>query len=278
MSLTKNKIQLFVSVVFLGFVIWWASFQHVVGKQGLSVQWFGGTYGLMALTGAIIGFSAAKKWGGFKAVLGKALIFFSLGLLAQEAGQLILTYYTYGLKMATPYPSWGDIAYFGSTLSYLCGGIFLTKAVGIKFSLKNTKYKAVALIIPAVLFAASFAVFLHHHQYDWHHPVTVFLDLGYPLGDATYISLAIIAYLLSRKMLGGIMRASIIILIFALIVQYIADFTFLYQSSRGTYLAGKFDDLFYLVAYFITTTAMIRFLSAYQGLSSKAAVPKAEEA
>lgn len=73
----KNKLQIFVTLVFLGFAVWWVTFQHVVAQQGPSVQWFGGTYGVVALMGAIIGFMAARKWGGRKTVLGKALLLFS---------------------------------------------------------------------------------------------------------------------------------------------------------------------------------------------------------
>lgn len=274
MSLLKNKLHVFVTLIFLGYVGWWGSFQHVVENQGKAVQWFGGTYGGIALIGAVIGFIAASKWGGFKTVLGRALMFFSLGLLAQEAGQLILTYYIYGSKIQIPYPSWGDVAYLGSTLSYLTGAFFLTKAVGVKFSLKKMKYKIVAFIIPASILAISFVVFMYHHQYDLHRPVTVFLDSAYPIGDAIYISLGILAYLLSIRMLGGIMRICILIVIAGLTLQYIADFTFLYQSSRGTYLAGKYDDLLYLIAYFVTATAMIKFLSTYKDLMKKTSSKK----
>src|SRR4029077_16529139 len=97
----------------------------------------------------------------------------------------------------------------------------------------------------------------------------VFLDFGYPMGQAIYISIAITAYLLSRKMLGGIMKAGILLVILALFIQYISYFTFIYQSSRGTYLAGKFDDLFYLISYFAMTIAMIKFYKIYSELRSK---------
>lgn len=269
MNIFKNKLQIFVTLVFLGFLGWWFSFQHVVQAQGRSVQWFGGTYGIVALIGSIIGFAAARRWGGFKTQLGRALTFFSLALLAQEAGQLILTYYIYGSKIQIPYPSWGDVAYFGSTLFYICGAYFLSKTAGVRFSLKDNKYKIIAVAVPIALLAVSFFVFLHHHQYDWHKPLTVFLDLGYPVGDAIYISLAIVSYLLTRKMLGGLMRSAILILLLAFVLQYISDFTFLYQSSRGTYLAGRYDDLSYFVTYFIAATAMIRFNAVYSGLRKK---------
>src|SRR6185503_10105356 len=166
MKLYKNKLQIFVTIAFLGFLAWWISFQSVVTQQGTSVKWFSGTDGLVALAGAIIGYTAARKWGGFKTVLGKSLMFFSIGLFAQEAGQLIYTYYVYGANIQIPYPSWGDVAYFGSTLSYIAGAYYLSKAAGVKFSLKSTKYKAIAFIVPVVLLAASYGILLHNHQYD----------------------------------------------------------------------------------------------------------------
>ncbi|MGC1177327.1 MAG: hypothetical protein WA843_04615 [Candidatus Saccharimonadales bacterium] len=273
MNMLKSKLQVPVTLVFLGFVGWWLSFQSVVKAQGVSVQWFGGTYGIMALIAAIIGFSAAHKWGGFKTVLGRALLFFSFGLLAQEAGQLIYTYYVYGAKVDIPYPSWGDAAYFGSVIFYITGAVFLTKVAGIKFSLKHSRYKLIAFLVPAVLLMASYWVFLHNHDYDFSKPITVGLDAGYPLGEAIYISLGLTAYLLSRKLLGGLMKAGILLVIVALFLQYISDFTFLYQTSRNTWIAGRFDDLFYLIAYFAFATAMIKFHMIYSGLSAKSTPP-----
>lgn len=269
MSLLKNKLQILVTIIFLGYLAWWASFQHVVNNQGLSVQWFGGTYGLVALIGAVIGFRTAHKWGGFKTVLGRALTLFSLGLLAQEAGQLIYTYYIYDSKIQIPYPSWGDAAYFGSVLLYIAAAASLAKIAGIKFSLRSDKYKAVAFVVPIVLLAVSFWVFLYHHEYNTSQPLTVFLDFGYPMGQAVYIALALTAFILSRKVLGGVMRSAITLTILALTIQYISDFVFVYQSSRGTYLAGKMADLLYLIAYFAMTTTIIRFSTTYANLKVK---------
>lgn len=270
MFLLKNKLQLFLTTLFVCYFLWWASFQSIVSEQGTSVQWFGGTYGSIALIGAFIGFVTAQKWGGFKTVLGKALMFFSLGLLAQEAGQLILTYYAYGLKVEQiPYPSPGDVAYFGSVILYLIAAFFLAKAVAVKFSLKKTEYKAVAIAIPVVILAVSYAVLLRGYSFDTSQPLTVFLDVGYPIGQASYISVAVVAYLLSRKMLGGVLRSGILLVFFALVLQYISDFLFIYQTHREQYIPGKFVDLFYLASYFFMATALARFLSIYSGLKNK---------
>jgi hypothetical protein len=269
MNIFKNKVQILLTVVFLAYVAWWASFQSVVEQQGVSVQRFGATYGVVALIGAIIGFFASHRWGGYKTVLGRALLLYALGLLAQVAGQIIYTYYIYGAKIQIPYPSWGDVGFFGGVLLNICATVYLAKAVGVRFSLKRKLYKLVALLVFAIILVTSYWVFLHNHQYDWSHPLTAFLDFGYPMGQAIYISLAITAYLLSRRMLGGVMRAGILIVIFALIIQYISDFTFLYQSSRGTWLTGRWNDLSYLVAYFVMATAMVKFHMIYSGLRQK---------
>jgi hypothetical protein len=263
----KNKLQILTTLIFLGFVGWWISFQHVVLKQGSSVNWFENTYGIMALIGSIIGFCAVKKWGGLKTVLGKSLLLFSLGLFAQEAGQLISSYYTQVDKEALPYPSWGDAAFFGSVLIYFVAAVYLTKMVGIKFALKKSHaYKLVALLVPLVLIIGSFLILLHNHQYDTSKPLTVFLDAGYPIVQASYVSAALVAYLLSRKMLGGIMKAGVLLIVLALFVQYVSDFIFIYQNNHTVFVPGKFDDLFYLIAYYIMTLAMIRFHVIYKKL------------
>jgi len=238
-----KKLQIIIPLIYLAFVAWWLSFQHVVTQEGTSVQWFSSTYGVMALIGSLVGLAAAKKWGGWKTVLGKSLTLFSLGLLAQEAGQLIYAYYIYVDKIQIPYPSWGDVAYFGSVLLYISAAWFLAKAIGTRFSLSDAKYKVVAVVVPVVLLITSYAVLLHNHQYDTSHPLTVFLDFGYPMGQAIYVSIAIVAFLLSRKSLGGVLRKGIMLILLALLIQYASDSTFIYQNSRQTYYSGGADDL-----------------------------------
>ena len=187
-----------------------------------------------------------EKMGRPKTVLGKSLMFFSLGLFAQEAGQLVSSYYTQIAKTDLPYPSLGDVAYFGSVLLYICAALFLAKVAGVRFSLKKSGYKAIAVVVPVILLAISYSLLLHNYQYDTTKPLTVFLDAGYPIGQACYISIAIVAYLLSRKLMGGIMRAGFVLVILALFIQYVSDFTFIYQSHRGTYVPANMTICFIL--------------------------------
>jgi hypothetical protein len=272
MSVLKSKLQLFIIVIFFGYAAWWASFQHVVTKLGTSVQWYGYTYGFIALIGAIIGLLAARKWGGFKTVLGKAILFFSLSLFAQDAGQVIYAYYIVVAKIQIPYPSWGDVAYFGSVLLYITAALFLAKAAGVKYALRESKYKAIAVLVPILLLSISSTIILHKHQFDTSKPLTVLLDVGYPVGEAIYISIAVLVYMLSRKLIGGVLGRATLFVIAAFVVQYIADFTFIYQSDRGTYVPGSYDDFLYLISYFVGTITMVRFYVIYSQLKNKPAV------
>jgi hypothetical protein len=88
--------------------------------------------------------------------------------------------------------------------------------------------------------------------------LTTFLDIGYPLGEAFYLSMAMLAYLLSRKLLGGIMKVPILFLITALVAEYVADFLFLYESHAGTYVPGGFNDLLFVVSYSLMAISIIQ--------------------
>ncbi len=213
----------------------------------------------MALLGAFLGFRLSKDWGGRKSLIGRAIQMFAIGLLAQEFGQITYSLYTLILHQEIPYPSIGDIGYFGSIFFYIYGVWLLGKAVGTKFSLQSYGSKLQALLIPAAVLAVSYWFFLKEYVVDWSSPVTVFLDFGYPLGQAIYISLAILVYSLSRKYLGGLMRPVILFVLFALAVQYLADFMFLYQTYHETWTTAGFNDFVYLVAYFVMTIALLRF-------------------
>ncbi|HSW37434.1 MAG TPA: hypothetical protein VLG37_03645 [Candidatus Saccharimonadales bacterium] len=278
-KLLKNKTSLIVILGFIGFSTWWVILQAAYKNTTNDLLAFAGVYGVMALFGGILGLAASKKWGGSKSLVGRALLVIAFGLLAQEFGQLVYAYMTDIQHITIPYPSVGDIGYFGSTLLYIYGIFVISKAVGSKYSLKSGANKLLAFVVPAILLGTSYYLFLRGYQFDWHHPLTIFLDFGYPLGEATYISIAIMAFLLSRKYLGGIMKNRILLLLGAFVVQYAADFNFLYQNSHGTWVNGGYGDYLYFVSYTVMTASLIYFISAFKNLqnTSTAAVPTATD-
>ncbi len=252
-GLNKTAIAFFVLIT-----IWWVILFISGAKETFQNYLFGATYGLICLWGGLWGLIISKKWGGFNSAIGKAIIFLSLGLLAQEFGQLIFSYYNIFLKIEIPYPSLADVGFFGSIPLYIIGMAYLAHAAGSKFSLNTITSKLQIVVVPTCILIVSYLLFLRSYEFNFSNPLQIFLDFGYPFGEAFYISVAILAYFLSRKLLGGLMKSRIILLIIAFVVQYLADFNFLYQNSQGTWINGGYGDYIYFLAYFIMTLGLIQ--------------------
>jgi hypothetical protein len=253
----KDKKATIALLLFIAFSSWWGYIRLADVTSEDQLNFFAGTYGVLAVLGGISGIVISRKWGGFKSVIGRAILMFSLGLLAQEFGQLVYAYYVIVSKIEIPYPSIGDIGYFGSIPLYIYGAWLLAQASASKISLRSMVNKVQAVVIPVILLAVSYTLFLKGYDATEVGTLTKLLDFGYPLGQAIYISIAILAFLLSRKLLGGLMRNKILLILFALCAQYVADFNFLYQNSHETWVTGGYGDYLYIVAYFLMAVGLI---------------------
>lgn len=262
---TSQIFSRLIGALFVAFALWWLSitlFKRHTDHNGDSNQLFAATYGAVALLGGLMGLQVSHIWGAHKSIVGRALLFFSLSLLAQEFGQLAYSWYLYALKVQIPYPSVGDIGYFSSVLLYIYAAWQLLKATGSKFTLKDNSKKLIAFILPLALLVASYLYFLHNYHFDFSSPhavLTVILDLGYPLGQALYIALALLTYLLSKQLLGGVMKRKVLFILLALLLQYIADFSFLYAAKADKVFPAGANDFMYLVAYAAMALALNNF-------------------
>lgn len=245
-------------ILFVILTAWWIFLYLSGSKESFHNYLFGASYGLMAVLGGVVGISIAQHWGGLKSIMGRAILFLSFGLVAQEFGQLVFSYYNIFLNVQVPYPSFADLGFFGNIPLYVLGILLLAEASGVHFSLNKLSSKIQAVLIPALLLIFSYTFFLQKYEFDWSNPLRVFLDFGYPLGQAFYVSLAFLTYSLSSGILGGIMKNKILFLLFAFVMQYIADYNFLFQSSSGTWLNGGYGDYLYLLAYFVMTLGIIQ--------------------
>lgn len=258
-SIRKNPSVAILVLLFVALSVWWfinEPFKHDESLQQAKYIW-GAAYQLVAIFGAIYGFRVASEWGGLKSVFGKAITLFSLGLLLQAFGQSVYSFYNLFLQVEAPYPSLGDLGFFGSIPCYILGTIFLSKVSGAHLSLKSYGNKIQAILIPVLLLIFSYVEFLKQYEFDWTSPLRVLLDFGYPMGQAIYVSLAILAFILSRKTLGGIMRIPVFLILIALIAQYFADFNFLYQFSNESWYVGGTGDYWYLLAYFVMGLSLV---------------------
>lgn len=265
---TRAKISILFFVIV---TVWWmllpanSDLQEIMSKRFL----WGSFYQIIALWGGLVGILIAQSWGGVKSVLGRSALAFSIGLLLQVFGQSVYSYYNLIAKIEAPYPSIGDVGFFGSIPLYIWGVLSLGRAAGVRVSLRSFSNQIWAVIIPLILLSGSYIIFLQGHTYDWSVPLTTFLDFAYPLGQAFYVSLALLIFFLSRKVLGGIMRGPTIFFLFALVVQYLADFNFLYQASRGTWYVAGYGDYLYAISYLVMSLALFYLGISYKTLAQK---------
>lgn len=217
---------------------------------------FGFIYGGFSLFGGLWGLLVSRQWGGLKSVMGRATLALSAGLLLQGFGQYSFWYYNFVLRIEVPYPSVPDIGYFGTIPFYIYSAFCFAKASGVKVSLRSFKSKLQAIIIPVVMLGVGYGLFLRDYDFSNTTPQQVFFDYGYPLGQAIYISIAILTYNLSRGILGGVMKNKILLLLFAFLAQFMADYIFIY--FHDLYFPASFIDLFYLIAYAAMTLGILQ--------------------
>lgn len=266
-TVQKEVVGKIVFCAFALFTLWWVFLQTLhLPNDSTQNQLFAAVYGVIALFGGITGIVIAKRWGGTKSVMGKSLLFFATGLLLQEIGQVIYSSYIYFFHIPVPYPSVGDLFFYSTIPFYIIAVVYLAKASGVKLSLRSLRNKLQAIIIPAIMLIFSYMFFLQGYEFDFSHPVKMALDLGVPIGQAIYISLAILTYTLTRGILGGVMRSKVLFILAALVAQYVADWTFLYQASKEIWYAGGINDYMYLCSYFLLAFGLIQFDVVYKKL------------
>ncbi len=259
--LKKEKIARLTILIFIILSIWWV-FIYLGGTKDAPINHiFGFVYGGFSLWGAILGIGIAKKWGGFKSLIGRALYFLSFGLMLQAFGQYSFWYLNFFLKIEVPYPGIPDIGYFGTIPFYAYSALLIARISGVSFSLKTLFSKLQAVIIPLLMLGIGYFLFLKDYQFESSSPLQIFLDFGYPLGQALYISIAIFTYSLSRSVLGGIMKPRIMFVLIAFFCQFLADYIFIY--FHDLYFPASFIDYFYLLAYVTMTLALIEMKIAF---------------
>jgi hypothetical protein len=265
----KDRFTQIAVLTFALLTAWWVILFTSGSKAGTSNLLFGAVYGpFMSLYGGVLGLLAARMWGGWKSLFGKAITILSIGLLAEFLGQTVFSFYNIVLHVEIPYPSLADLGFFGNIPFYLLGIFLLAHVSGAKFDFRTFISQPIAIIIPGAMLSFSYYLFLKSYRVDWSSPLTLFLDFAYPLGQALYVSFAIVTYGLSRKILGGEMRNKILLLIAAFVAQFLADFNFLFQNANKTWYNGGYGDYLYLVAYFLMTIGLLQLRLAAKALKT----------
>lgn len=260
-TISKSKLTYLILFIYFLLVIWWIKIYLSGVEDGLENYYFGFFYSFIALIGGINGLLVSRKWGGYKSLVGKGIIFLSLGLLAYWFGQATWSFYNVFLDVEIPYPSVADVGYFSSIIFYSLGMLAFARASGAKMMLKKFNGKLIALSIPIIMISASYYLFLRNFSLEFSNPIKTLIEFGTPLGYAIAISIGCLAFILSRKILGGKMKSRILYIIFAFIAEYITDFTFLYQYADGTYYNAGINDLMFATTFTLMAIGLISFES-----------------
>ena len=258
-TVTKDRTSRIALLAFALLTLWWVILNLSGSTGGLPNLIFGAVYGpFMSLFGGILGLRIANQWGGWKSLMGRAINLLSIGLLAQSFGQIVFSVYNIFLHVEIPYPSIADIGFFGTIPFYIYGMYLLSRASGLRVSLRSFASQIQAVVVPLFMIAVAYYLFLRGYEFDWSQPLTIFLDFAYPLGQALFVSLAMLTYSLSRNVLGGVMRSKVLMIVVAFVLQFTADFNFLYQNINGTWFNGGYGDYLYLIAYTLMTLGLIQ--------------------
>lgn len=253
------------TVLYAFFTLWWLYLFIFVDVESEQRNYFIDSYGIIAGFGGIVGLYVSRKWSGFKSYVGRSIIFLSLGLLDQFLGQFSYSLEFYMTGEAN-YPSFGEIFYFTSIPFYIFGVWNIAKASGINISLKKLKNKIGAILFPLFMMGVSYFLFVRGTDFSEIPFLESVLTFAYPLGQATFVSLALLTYVLTDKVLGGVMKGRVIFILFALIFQYAADTTFLYETIQDIWYPADIADFMFATSYFLMTMAFIRFLNAFDKL------------
>ncbi len=206
----------------------------------------------------------SRYWGGLKSAVGKAIFFIGLGLFCWGFGETIWSYYNFFKNVPAPYPSLADIGFAPSIFFYGLGTVYLSRATGARFGLRNKYAKVFLAIAPVLLLAVSYYLFVTVARSGIlvppnETPLKTLLDIAYPFGDFLGLTLAVVISGLSFKFLGGKYIFDIISILLGLAVMTFADAVFSYTTTVGTYYNADWGDLMLTLGLFLITFGALGF-------------------
>lgn len=212
--------------------------------------------GFIPLLGGIHGLLIARRWGSFKSAVGRAIVFFSLGLISWGLGTYIFSgVYNFLLQVEVPYPSIADFGYILSIPLWVYGMVQLSRAMGATYGLRSSKGKIFLLIIPLIIIGASYYLLVSVARdgvisSSFAEAQKLFFDLAYPIGDIIILTLVTLVYGLSYKFFGGAYKKAVYGILFGFVLMYLADFSFSYTTTTETFFPGNWVDLLFTTAMF----------------------------
>lgn len=264
-----NTFQMFLTIYLVFLVVFWIG---LISSGLKTSNWnyiYSILFSLVPFIGGFVGFILSGPRRSFSNI-GKAVFFISLGLFSWGSGSMIWAGYNFFQNLSVPYPSLADLGYFPAYFFWITGIIYLSRATGAKFELKQKKSKFFLLVIPFIIITLSyyFLLFLIKRSYVIDNYVKIFFDLAYPSMDIVILTIAVIIFGLSVNFFGGKYKLSIFAILCGFTSMYFADFTFSYTTSLNIYFNGDFGDFIFTIALYLMTWGTLSFYLTPKKISS----------
>ncbi|MBI1839124.1 MAG: hypothetical protein HYR95_02435 [Candidatus Colwellbacteria bacterium] len=229
--------------------------------------------GAFPITGGLFGILLSRKWGFLSALLGRAIFFISVGLIMWGLGSLVFSYYNIVQNVEVPYPSLADVGFILAPPFWIIGLFNLGKGIGAGYKMRTSRGKAIIAAIIMLSLSVSYYLLLSVARggaFDFTESgiLKMTLDVLYPLFDAFLLTIIALIYGLSYQALEGRFKWPIDLLLIGFLAMYLADFSFSYTTTQGTYYSSDWVDLLFLSAMFLLS-AGVNALDI-QGISSHA--------
>ncbi len=242
----------------------WASLFFSHTTAGFYNYLYSFLFGLIPFFSGIAAMHFAHMWGGFKSAVGKAVFFIGLGIFCWGMGENIWSFYNFVLNIPAPYPSLADIGFAPSIFFYGLGAVYLSRATGAKYALRNRNVRALAMLAPFVIFAIAYYLLVIVARGGVLVPegdggLKTILDIVYPLGGFVGLTVAVLVSSLSFKYLGGRYVWDIYSILAGLFVMFVADIVFSYTTTVGTYYNANFGDLLLATGMFLLSWGVLGF-------------------
>ncbi len=255
-----KKVVLF--TLFGAFFVYWAALRITGADPDSTVSTvFSSSYIVVALLGGLFGLKKAKYWGGFKSLLGRSLGFLSLGLILTTLGSLTLTFFYYVLNKEPSYPSIAEVFYISGIVSYIAGVFCLSRTIRSWSLLKGKGLikKILLIFVPLAMVGLTTSIFISRYATEGVSLSVLITDYVYAFSQAIYAFIAIAILINSSRLFGGQLHKAVVVLVVALIFQYVADYNYSYQILSGTWQTAGYGELLYLSAYSLIGLSVLLF-------------------
>lgn len=210
---------------------------------------------------------AAKRLGGMRSHLGRAILFLTLGVVAWAGvGNLIFFAYQVSGTAVPPYPGPPDIGYIGLLPLYAVGLMALSRVVGIGRG-EVTRLLWIPVITAAVVYfltLPSGGVGPEWTLGSWSDVgnFTSIVSVLYLAVDLVLLPWAIILLVKASNVAGGLFHPPIAIVVVSLLCHVGADLLFQQRIAEGSYYTGDIASILYFASMFLMMYAVQRFASA----------------